>query len=228
MQLSKVDLINALNGQAFDEKTAKKADIIETLESVFSVAEGMAKVKTANEEISKERESLKAEKAALKTQITELETKVKTMSNTAGSGSQVAELEAQINRMKTDFDALKGETIKERDARIAAETTVKKEKLRSLVITEATAHKARKPDKLIVLMESDGLIGTDEKGEPVFYRMNAGRKEAASAPEAVKAYLDANPGDVEPSGNAGSGSSHAGGVTDKPFDRVAALGKGSK
>jgi TolA-binding protein len=226
MQMQKIDLINALNGATIDETKAKKADMLETIESVFGIADGVAKVKKANEEIVAERESLKTEKTTLKAQIDELNGKIKTMTANGNGGAQVAELEAQLNRMKTDMEILRTETKAEREARITSENSLKKEKLRSTIIGEATKFKVRKPERVVVLMESEGLVETNEKGEPIFYRINAGRKEAASVTEAMEAWAKANPGDIEASGNAGSGAGHSGGQQEKTFNVMDALAKG--
>jgi len=188
------------------ELLKEKPELLKEVEQVFEKADNAAKIQTANQDLSRERDDLKAklgtagtEKATLESAKKDLETKLAEAQKGAGQmdPAVVRAYDEKIAGLTKRLDESEAAKAKEESNRKATE-------LKSSII--AASGKAVNPNQVFALMQAEGLVGINEKGESFFYKRNEKGENVALPPDgAVEAYLSSNAHLAKSSGNGGSG-----------------------
>jgi len=188
----------------FQELLKEKPELLKEVEQVFEKAEAAAKIQTANQDLSRERDELKAKLGAAGTEKAALESVKKDLETKLAEAQKGTPDQAVLNGLNDKIAAL---TKVVEDEKADKQKVIQEKRaadLKSAVVS--AAGKAINPNQVVTLMQAEGLVGINEKGEHFYHKRNDKGEPIAQTPEeAVEAYLSSNAHLVKSSGNGGSG-----------------------
>lgn len=188
----------------FQELLKEKPELLKEVEQVFEKAEAVAKVQTANQEISRERDDLRTKLASAGTEKAAIESAKKDLETKLAEAQKGTPDQAVLNGLNEKIAALTKVVEDEKAEKAKAVQEKRESDLQGSLIS--AAGKAINPKQVVALMKAEGLAGLSEKGEPFFIKRNAeGQPVALKAEEAVDSFLTSNAHLMKSSGNGGSG-----------------------
>ena len=198
-----------------------KDDLIKEIESTYDSAGAKDKVQEANKDLTSQREAWETKEKELKGQIDTLQGKIVS----GGSDDKSTALQSQLDSANEKLESLTNRLDTDKTERQTLARSAKESELKGSIIAAAGSDKAKavNPNQVYALMQAEGLVSLDDENKPIINRVKDGKKENATADEAVEAFLEANTHLVAASGNRGSGDDNKGGSSTGEFDPLANL-----
>lgn len=188
----------------FQELVKDKPELLKEVEQVFDKAEAAAKIQQANQDISRERDDLKGKLATLTTEKSTLEGAKKDLETKLAEAQKGTPDQAVLNGLKDQIATLQKAVDDEKADKAKAVQEQRATALKSAIVSAAT--NAINPNQVFALMQAEGLVGINDKGEAFYHKRNdKGEPIALKPEEAVSAFLTSNKHLEKSSGNGGSG-----------------------